>query len=121
MRIVVISRRPKKTRSYWTPTYSLRSMSLAQLKKEIPLALSPDFCGFKFGFVCPDSKAVREIQDGNELEFEHMKMDMFESIDEYMEEMEGSGAAMVFQLRVEELTHTMTLKHHGSSVPDSAT
>lgn len=109
LRIVVRSRQPR-TANYWTPTKPFQRITLAELKQDIPLALSLDFWGFQFGFVCSDGttdrsegKTVVKIQDGDEIEFKHMKINVFESMHEYMEESEGSGEAMIFQLRVEEI------------------
>lgn len=103
VRIVVISQRPKRTASYWTPSESLKNKKFAQLKEEIPLELGPEFRGFKFSFVGPNEKSVWEVLDGNELEFEYVKMNIYESIEDCVEKMKDSAAKLAFLLRIEEL------------------
>ncbi|KAJ3496674.1 hypothetical protein NLG97_g2484 [Lecanicillium saksenae] len=107
VRLVVISRRPTVSRSVWTPTVPLQKKTFQQFKDEIPLQLSSDFLGFKFRFVGPEERTVWEVQDGNEYEFQHMKLDMYEAIEEWKEEIQGSDVEMVFQLRIEELRNTI--------------
>ncbi len=101
LRLVVISG-PRSTRETWIPATPFEDMTMASIKAEIPLTLSPAFRGFKFEFagLGQDGGCV-EVQDGDDYELEHLKLD----VEVVMEKAknEGSGKKLVAQLRIEEL------------------
>lgn len=115
VRLVVISRGFKPTQKIWKPKEGLENQSLEQLKQEIPLDLSPDFCGFKFTFAGLGLRTVYRVQDGDEYEFRHMKLEIDLTMQDWIENSEGNGADVVCQLRIEELRASMSKTHESTA------
>ncbi len=91
----------------WKEAPPLQDLTMARIKREIPLELSSQFRGFKFTLLGPESRRHQfEIRDGDEQEFVHLKFDVQEVMEDTEEQNQGQSEYLGFQLRIEELRDT---------------
>ncbi|KAJ6780692.1 hypothetical protein PWT90_01352 [Aphanocladium album] len=106
LRLVAIGG-PKSERTVWRPTEAFENLTMAKIKQEIPLKLSPEFRGFRFKLLGAGLRSRWELQDGDDFELGHLKMDVMDIIDEWEAENEGKGNVLMLQLQIEELKHAV--------------
>lgn len=87
----------------WKGAPSLSDLTIARIKSEIPLQLSPEFRGFKFTLRGPGRRHRFEILDGDEQAFVHLQLDVEEVMEDMEEQDQGKSVYLGFQLRIEEL------------------
>lgn len=103
LRLIAIGQ-PKSARKTWKPSVPFKNLTMAKIKAEIPLSLSPDFRGFKFTLVGAGQRNYWELQEGEDYELGHLKLDVETIIEDWEMENEEKDEYLILQLRIEELT-----------------
>ncbi|KAJ6781318.1 hypothetical protein PWT90_10806 [Aphanocladium album] len=104
LRLVAIAG-PKADRKVWSPSEPFENLTMAKIKAEIPMKLSAEFRGFRFKLLGKGLRSLWEVQDGDDFELGHLKLDVMNVIDEWKDENKGPGSVLMLQLQIEELRH----------------